>query len=456
MLRRKIDAILEKWRTTPGHKPLLIKGLRQIGKTSSVVEFAKTHYQNAFLLDFRQQRNLAAYFEGDFDVDSLSFLISSLGNSARIVPGSKLVPGKTLFIFDEIQDCPNARSSLKYFALDGKYDVIGTGSLLGIAGYHVGKPYPRGIGVGYESQIQMHPMDFEEFLWAMGYEQSPLEFAYECFKKSEPIPLPVHNRLLELTRLYICVGGMPSVVTTYLETRDLAQVEAKQKQLTDGFQSDFGVHLSDDKGSFYDETEKSRVLATFQSIPRQLGKDNKKFQYSKINHNARAYRYKGAIDWLENYGLIKVAHNVSSLEYPLRFFEIEDEFKVYLSDIGLLTSLFPGAAPEVLAGGLSIAKGAIYENLVADQISKADGELHYFDKNGTLEVDFLKEFGSSPYLIEVKARDGNAKSAKTILADPRYHVDGLIKLSAQNVSRQVKNGKTIITAPYYLASYILG
>ena len=451
MLERKVFKVLDRWKKEKNHLPIIIKGLRQVGKTTSVIEFAKQNYENAFFLDFRSFIELRLVFSGNFDIDEILLKLSPYKARLSIINGSDFIPYKTVFIFDEIQDCPDARSSLKYFALDKRFDVISTGSYLGIDGYRDSKLASRGIGVGYEYQIEMKPLDFEEFLWSLNIDKKIIEKLINCVDKSKQIDSYYHNLLLNLIKKYICVGGMPKAVTTFLDTNDLDKVREVQVNLIKSFKSDFGMHLSQSGEIRVDESEKRKILDVFDSIPKQLAKENNKFQYSLVNKGGSQRTYQDSLKWLKEYGLIDVCHNVSTLEEPLSFFAIDNQFKVYFSDIGLLMASLPKEiAFKVINDDLGLGKGAIFENLIAETLNKNRKKLFYFAKSSGLEIDFIETFLDGLYLIEVKARSGNAKSSKTVLANPNYKVKGLIKFTAQNIG-QVDNKKTI---PYYLAFYV--
>ena len=452
MLERKITNYLNEWKNNPKKVPLLIKGLRQVGKTSIVKEFAKNNYENAFLLDFRKQSSIHAIFDGDFIIDDIALAISALPKENHIIKDSKMVPYKTLLVFDELQDCPNARSSLKYFKEDGRYDVICTGSLLGIKGYRVSKTPSRGIAVGFEEQIEMYPMDFEEFLWALKIDKAIIDNLKNCIEEKKEFSPFLHERFLDLIRKYICVGGMPEVVNKFIESNDLREVRKIQNRLIKDYKSDFGTHLNDDKKIIVDELEKTKIMDAFDSIPKQLAKDNKKFQYSVIDKKAKARTHEEAIKWLKNYGLIDICYNLSTIDEPFDFFSIRDQFKVYVSDIGLLVAMLDFEVPfKILSNDLAIGKGMIYENLVAETLHKLGRPLYYFSKDSGLEIDFVSNLYSVPYLIEVKTKNGNTKSAKTVLANPNYKVDNLLKLTAQNIGF-IDNK---LTVPYYSAFYVL-
>ena len=451
-MERKILKNLIDWKNKSDRVPLVVKGLRQVGKTYIVKEFAKRYYENAFILDFRKQPSLASIFEGDFDIDRIALYISSLPKENSLISGSKMTPHKTVLIFDELQDCPNARSSLKYFKEDGRFDVVCTGSLLGLEGYRIGKNSSRGIAVGSEEQIEMYPMDFEEFLWANGVEIKLIDLLKECFDKKQQIPAYLHEQFLDWARKYICVGGMPEAVGKFVQTNSISETRKVQRRLLDDYKADFGSHLNDDNELVINELEKTKILEVFNSIPKQLAKENKKFQYSVVDKKAKSRTHEDAVKWLKNYGLIDICYNLSAIEQPFDFVSIFDNFKIYVSDIGLLVSMLgDDVAFKILSNDLGMGKGMIYENLIADAFHKNGKPMYFFSKSSGLEIDFVTTLLGKPYLVEAKAKNGNAKSAKIVLGDENYKVDSLLKLTAQNLGF-IEN---TITAPYYLAFYLL-
>ena len=446
MFKRKIYNQLLNWKNQQSHKPLIIKGLRQIGKTTIVTKFANENYESVIILDFRKDVSLHKIFDGDFDIDEIIFSLSLKYKTA------KFIPYKTVLIFDELQDCPNARSSLKYFALDGRYDIICTGSLLGIKNYRITHKQSRGIPVGFEEIIEMRPMDFEEFLWANSINQEIIDNLYKSTRESAKINDFIHEKMLDLFNKYICVGGMPEVVDTYIKTNNFNEVRKVQKRILMGFESDFGTHLDDNYDIVTDDNARAKILATFNSIPNQLAKDNQKFQYSVISKNAKGREYKSSIEWLENYGLISRCYNLTLPEIPFEFFEVEETFKIYLNDSGLYLAMLEDNIPDLIINSkLKIAKGAIYENVVAETFSKLGRKLFYYRKSSGLEVDFITEYNSKAVLVEVKTRNGHAKAAKEILENKeKYNINTLIKLTANNVSRS----QNVLNYPYYLTSFL--
>ncbi len=432
MLNRKIDAVLKNWKETLGHKPLIIKGCRQCGKTFSVRQFAQKNYAHEIYLNFYENKNYAAVFSGSLEIDHLTMLLSAL-----LGPGAVFEAGKTVIIMDEIQECPEARTSLKFFATDGRYDVIGTGSLLGVSGY--GRK-PASIPVGYEQVEEMYPLDFEEFLWASGIEDSVIMYLRDCLEKEIPVADALHEKLRSLLLQYAVVGGMPAVVQTFIDTHQMNTVLRLQR----GILSDY----EDDMVKYADNKDKPHIRECFQSIPRQLSKENKKFQYSIVKKGSTATKFAGSLQWIEDAGIIRRCYNLSLPELPLDGNSIQDIFKVYMVDNGLLIAMLEdGTQFDVLQGNLYGYKGAIFENLAADILTKMGRKLYYFHKDSGLEIDFVIRYKGQCTLLEVKASTGNTKSTKTILNHPeKYHVGCAIKVGDYNVGRT----GNILTLPFYM------
>ena len=431
MLRRKIQDTLLQWKKTPGHKPLVIKGCRQCGKTFSVREFAKKNYKHEVYLNFLQDSSYASIFSGSLEVNHLVMMMSAL------LPDAVFEAGTTAIILDEIQDCPDARTALKFFHLDGRFDVICTGSLLGVRGY--GKE-PKSVPVGYETVIDMFPLDFEEFLWANGISEPMISVLKECLKKESPVPEALHNRFRQLLLQYVVVGGMPEAVQLFVDTKQVGSVLQLQRDIIRSYE--------DDMIKYADKKDKGRIAECFQSIPKQLSKENKKFQYSVVRKGGTAAQYAGSLQWVEDAGIISRCYNLTLPELPLDGNAIEDVFKVYMKDTGLLISMLEdGTQFDVLQGNLYGYKGAIFENLIADFFAKMGRKLYYYHKDSGLEIDFVIRWRGECALVEVKAETGNTKSAATILKHPeKYHVNQCIKLGNYNVGRSGK----ILTLPLYM------
>lgn len=432
MLRRKMEKTLLDWKNTPDHRPLIVKGCRQCGKTYSVRHFGEENYESVIYLNFFQNPDYLSIFSGSLEVDHLIMMISALlGEKASFVPG------KTLLIFDEIQDCPEARTSLKFFQMDGRFDVIGTGSLLGVKGY--GKE-PKSIPVGYETVVDMFPLDFEEFLWANEVSPAVIGMLKHALDTATPVPEALHKRMRELMLQYTVVGGMPDAVQTFVDTRQMDRVLQIQRDIVRSYE--------DDMVKYAEKKDKAIIRQCFESIPKQLSKENKKFQYSVVKKGATAAKFSGSLQWIEDAGIIARCYNLNLPELPLDGNAIDDVFKVYMRDTGLFTSMLEdGTQFDILQGNLFGYKGAIFENLVADFFAKMGRKLYYFHKDSGLEINFVIRWRGACMLVEAKAATGNVKSTKTVLKHPeKYHVGGAIKLGDYNVGRE----GDILTLPMYM------
>lgn len=438
MLRRKIERTLLEWKQNANKMPLIIKGCRQCGKTFSVLDFARKHYGNVVYLDFFQHPEYKSVFDGAIDIDNICLLLSTL------IPDAHFIAGDTCLILDEIQECPRARTALKFFKTDSRYDVICTGSLLGVSGYANNGEAP--IPVGYEQIIDMYPMDFEEWLWANGIAEPQTDYLRLCLKQNTPVQEAVHERMHQLLLQYCIVGGMPMAVKVFKESNNLQSVLHTQKAIVDGYKADMIKYAP--------QTDKSRIRECFESIPRQLSKENKRFAYSDVRKGGRGRDYQGSLQWIEDAGIIRRCYNLSIPELPLDGNAIHEQFKVYMADTGLFISMLePGTAADILRGNLFGYKGAIFENLVADIFGKMGRKLYYFRKDTGLEVDFVIRYQGESTLVEVKAANGNVKSTRTILSHPeKYHVTKAVKLGNVNIGASA--GMT--TIPLYLAFLLTG
>mgnify|MGYP004732884987 FL=1 len=434
MLRRKIEKTLLDWKNTPNHKPLILKGCRQCGKTFSVLNFAKKNYEHVVYLNFFVNPQYASVFSGSLEVDNITMLLSALMGKDAIFEA-----GKTILILDEIQDCPDARTALKFFKLDGRYDVIGTGSLLGVKGY--GDKEPKSIPVGYETVIDMTPLDFEEFLWANGISEQIITLLHTHLQNQTPVPDALHARMRELLLQYTVVGGMPDVVQTFVDSRRMDEVLQLQRDIVRSYE--------DDMVKYADKKDKAVIKECFQSIPKQLSKENKKFQYSVVKKGSTASKFAGSLQWIEDAGIIARCYNLFITELPLDGNADQDTFKVYMRDTGLFVSMLEdGTQFDILQGNLLGYKGAIFEGLIADIFSKMGRKLYYFHKDSGLEVDFIIRYKGACTLVEVKANTGNVKSTKTVLRHPeKYHVTQAIKLGDYNIGLS----EQILTLPLYMA-----
>lgn len=443
MLKRKIERYLANWKRTPNKKPLVIKGIRQCGKTYIVQKFANDNYENVVYINFILEPDKKLAFAGSLDVDTITLNLSAL------LPGSRFVADKTCIILDEIQDCRDARTALKAFQIDGRFDVIATGSLLGVRGYGDKKSGKEVMGqdsipVGYETVVEMYPLDFEEFLWANGISEEVIDKVKSCFDNETPVPEGLHKAMMELLYRYVVVGGLPAVVNCFLETKNIELIYQMQSNLVAEYEEDMVKYAND--------ADKPHIRECFESIPKQLAKENKKFQYSVVRKGGRAAEYMGSIQWLEDAGIVRRCYNTRITELPLEGNAVKDCFKVYATDIGILMAMLDyGTQADILKGNLLAYKGTIFENLIADFLCKSGQNLYYFHKDSGLELDFLVRFKGECVVLEVKAKSGKAKSLRTILKNKQvYHVNHGIKLGQYNVGRE----NDILTMPLYMGFLI--
>ena len=329
MYKRKIEDYLLQWKENPTHKPIVIKGVRQCGKTSSVKAFAKAHYKHVVYLDFREHKEYKYFFQPNLKVDEIIMRISAS------MPSLVIEPKSTCFIFDEIQDCPMARASLKYFCLDGRYDVLCTGSLLGVNGYKTKEEQKEeddaSIPVGFENIVNMYAMDFEEWLWANGIREEHINVLRKHFQDETPVEPAFHQRFRQLLLQYVFVGGMPEAVSTFLTTQQIGPLLEVQRQIIDSYKADMIKYARTE--------DKSRIRECFESIPKQLARENKKFTYTVVRPNGRGKDYAGSLQWIEDAGIIRRCYNTEITELPLDGNAIQDQFKVYMADTGLFISM---------------------------------------------------------------------------------------------------------------------
>lgn len=438
MLKRKIESVLTEWKNSESKKPLVLKGIRQCGKTYIVQKFAAENYESVIYMNFILEPDKKVAFAGNIDVDTIILNLSAL------IPGSRFIEGKTCIILDEIQECREARTALKSFQIDGRFDIMATGSLLGVRGYGKGekKMYSGqdSIPVGYETVVEMYPLDFEEFLWANGITDRIIATVKSCFENETAVPEGVHKAMMELLHRYVIVGGLPAVVNKFLETKNI--------ELTYRVQRNLIAEYEEDMVKYADDADKARIRECFESIPKQLAKENKKFQYSVVRKGGRSSQYISSIQWLEDAGLVQRCYNTQITELPLEGNSIEECFKLYTTDIGLLVAMLDyGTQADILNGNLLGYKGAIFENLMADFLCKSGQKLYYFQKDSGLELDFLVRYKGECVVLEVKAKSGKTKSLRTVLKNKNvYHVNNAIKLGKYNVGRD----EEVLTVPLYM------
>jgi len=446
MFERKIYNEIVSWYNSLKIKKrsLIIKGLRQIGKTTIVRKFCEEHYENIVYIDFMHNDSIKSIFNHDLNVDDLIVSLSAFNL------GTKFIPYKTIIILDELQECANARAAIKPFMEDGRFDIICTSSLLGLRGYN--KKVSKGVSTGFEKVITMKPMDFEEYLWAIGLEKSVIDYIKKAFiDKTQVIPV-INEKLMKYFKEYLCVGGLPDVVNVFNVTHDLAQVREVQQSILESYKDDFGKHLNKDEVQEINETELVNIMEVYKSIPNQLAKENKKFQYKLVANNAKARSHSNAVTWLEEFGLICKCHNLLNLELPLDGNEDPDTFKIYVTDTGLFIAMLEeGTIDNIINGDLKVYKGAIFENIIADAFNKLHKNLYYYHKKSGLEIDFVTRYKNELTLIEVKANNGNAKSLKEVLNNKeKYSVSSNFKLADSNLGSA--NG--IHTIPLYMSFLI--
>ena len=431
MLRRKITQDLETWKSNPKRLCLLVKGARQVGKTFIIDKFARENYESYVSLNFHENPKYKAIFDGDMDVETLIKQITLR------IPRTRIIEGQTLIFLDEIQDCPRARTALKFLAMDKRFDVIASGSMLGI-NYGNVPSYP----VGYVDHLEMFSLDFEEFLWANEVLAESIEDIRNYFDLKKQVPTAMHERMLELFKEYIVVGGMPRVVQEFVSTHNFSNVLRLQKGIV--------LDYLDDIAKYAEGNEKAKARACFLSIPKHLSKDYKKFQYSLVEKGGSARKYGGSLMWLYDAGIINFCYNLTIPELPLEGNADSSTFKVYMRDTGLLISMLEeGAGEDIIDGNLGIYKGAIYENIIAEIFAKAGKRLFYFEKKQKLEIDFFLRYQKVATAIEVKSAD-NTKSKSLYSIIENYGVKKGIKFSAKNVG--VK--ENIDSLPLYMAMFL--
>lgn len=431
LLKRKIDKYLTDWKNRPDRKPLIIKGARQIGKTRSVEWFAGQNYASVIEINFIEQKKYREIFNDGFEVDAI------LKNISLLNPELKFIPGNTIFFFDELQACPNCATSLKFFKLDGRFDVICSGSLMGISYNEI-----ESNSVGYKEDYEMHSMDFEEFLWAKGYNDEFTADLLSHMLDVRPLSELQMDTLMSLFRDYVIIGGMPEVVSTYVRNKNFSGTLDIQRQLLKDYEEDITKYV--------EGLDKAKVKAVYNHISTFLAKENKRFQITKIARNARNRDYMGCVEWLADAGVVNVCYCLNQPELPLKGNYDPKMYKIYFKDTGLLIASLDEEAQEDLRANWNLGtyKGAIYENIVGDMLVKQGYRLFYYHSDRpALEMDFFIRSADSLIPVEVKANDGATASLNRLLNDDKYNdVKYGIKLGYRNIGF---NGK-FYTFPYFL------
>lgn len=431
LLKRKIDNDLIKWKNTENHLPLIVKGARQIGKTESIRKFAQENYSNVIEINFVLQKQYKRIFDDGFEVDTI------IKNISLLNPEFTFIPGETLFFFDELQDCVNCATSLKSFCQDKRYDVICSGSLMGINYQEI-----ESNSVGFKEDYEMYSMDFEEYLWAKGYHDEQIEVLYQHMVELKPFSELELTVMFEQFREYMVLGGMPAIVNTFVTNKNYSGTLKMQQQIILDYEEDITKYASG--------LDKGKILNVFRKIPVFLGRDNKKFQISKVANGARGREYIGTIDWLDNAGMINRCYCMDTPALPLKGNYNSDQFKLYLCDTGLLIGSLDEEAQEDLRynKNFNTYKGAIYENIVGEMLMKQGYPLFYYkNSKGTIEMDFFVRDANSLIPVEVKAIDGATKSLNNLIEKQQYSdIHYGIKLGYKNIGF---NGK-FYTFPYFL------
>ena len=432
LLRRKIDDYLREWKNNADRMPLIVKGARQVGKTASIMQFAHDNYKNVVAINFVLQQKYKVIFDDGYDVDSI------IRNLTLVDPSLQFTSGDTLFFFDEMQDCPACATSLKAFKIDGRYDVICSGSLMGINYREI-----ESNSVGYKEDYTMHSMDFEEFLWAKGYNEDFVGQLYEKMLAVTPLSNVEMSVMGELFREYMTIGGMPAVVNMFVTKGNFGGTLKLQRQLLLDYEEDITKYAQG--------LDKGKIKNVYDHVSVFLGQENKKFQISKISHGARNREYIGTVEWLRDAGIINVCYCLAQVSLPLKGNYAPKSYKLYYKDTGLLVASLDEESQEDMRVNKNYGtyKGAIYENVVGDMLVKQGYDLYFYrNDKSTMEMDFFIRDVQSLIPIEVKTTDNATKSlAKLTSQDGKFpDIRYGIKLCNKNIGF---NGH-FYTFPYFL------
>lgn len=431
-LKRKIDDVLNNWHLQEDRLPLVIKGCRQVGKTESIRHFAASHYESFIEINFSEDPKYKSIIEDGYSARDI------IKNISLLNPSFKFIEGKTLIFFDELQVFPEIATSLKFFKQDGRFDVICSGSLLGINYQRI-----ESNSVGYKQDIIMRPLDFEEFLWAKGYDDEVVEDLYSHMIEGKALSKVFNDTFYSLFMDFTILGGMPAVVRQYIEKDTFENSLALQHALINDYKEDIQKYVQG--------MDKTRILNIFKHIPVQLSKEQKKFQISKVENGARYRDYRGEIEWLENAGIVNICYCLNSLELPLNGNYDENALKLYLADTGLLVSLLDEEAQDDLRANrnLNVYKGALYENVVADALVKSGYNLFYYKRqNPSIEEDFFLRTANELVPLEVKASNDKARSLSKLIQSDNYPE---IKFGIKLVKGNIGVDSNILTFPHFCA-----
>lgn len=434
-LKRKIDSYLLQWKNSDDRKPLIVRGPRQVGKTESIQRFAKDNYKSVIYINFVEEAKYKSITEDGYKTDDI------IRNISRMDPSKRFIPKETLIVFDELQEYPEIATALKFFKIDGRFDIICSGSLLGIHYKRI-----ESNSVGYKVDYDMHSMDFEEFLWAKGYDNTVVEEILNHMKEQKPFNDIEMTRYSNLFLDFCILGGMPSVVREYIKNGTFEGTLDLQRQLLEDYREDVRKYA--------EGLDQTRILNVFEQIPVQLGKDNKKFQVSKVAKGARFKDYRGCIEWMKDAGIVNICYCMNSPELPLKGNYNEEKYKLYFFDSGLFVAMLDNEAQDDLRANknLGVYKGALYENIVGEALTKCGYGLYYYKKDdSTLEEDFFVRTQNTLVPVEVKATRGTAKSLRTLIGSAAYpDIEWGIKLTAGNIGFS----NNIYTFPYF-CSFLL-
>lgn len=430
-LKRKVDQFLIDWKNNPNRLPLIIKGARQIGKTNAIRYFGENNYKIFIEINFVLNPEFKSIFDRSFDVDEIIKEITLRR------PQLEIIPNETLIFFDEMQDCVSTATSLKSFREDGRYDVICSGSLMGINYKKI-----ESNSVGNKEDYILHSMDFEEFLWAKGYKKNVIDDMFNHMVNVEPLSDTMYDVMLESFKEYMIVGGMPAIVKKFIDNRNFSGILKMQQQIL--------LDYEEDITKYAEGLDQSKILTVYKNVPVFLGNENKKFQITKIQDGARNREYIGVLNWLDRAGIVNICYSLDQLCLPLKGNYNSNNYRIYFGDTGLLIGSLDEEAQDDLRKNqnFNTYKGAIYENIVADMLVKQGYNLYFYkNEKGTLEMDFFIRDKKSLIPVEVKSNDNSTVSLNNLIENNNYKdIKYGIKLCNKNIGF---NGK-FYTFPYFM------
>lgn len=437
MLKRKIEDAIEQWRTSKSNQGLLITGARQIGKTSSVEAFAASHYEHLLKIDFVEQPQAVEIIGGATGLDDLIMRLTALLD--RPLP-----TGPTLLFFDEVQKCADAITWMRYLAQDDRFDVVYSGSMLGIEAYDF-----RSLPVGTIDLLEMFPLDFQEFCWAQGLDDSLWRMVEECFARRTPVPDYLHDKMYGLWMRYVLIGGMPEAVQVFVDTHDTQEMRLRQRSILAAYRADITRYVND-------RPRARQIKTIFDAVPSQLNKENRRFVVDGVSEGKRYMSVASDFDWLEDAGVVIPVRRSADPQFPLGLSEERGNFKLYLSDVGLLFSTFPAAdVKRLLSKASDLNLGSVFENAVAQELRAHGHErLFYFNKRGVGEVDFLVDGTGVPLVVPIEVKSGKYShkhaALDSLLQVKNYKMEGAIVLHPGNVEQE----GAVTYLPIYMASFL--